>query len=488
MLKINDLNLINPSTLLNKFYIEGRNTDLLEMTNSQLFKYIDGVGEGAFLMEAADAPTAKTCKLNTFNTRSLQDYTTSSGDTADLSSRIDYTLLVKDKFVLNFQSTNPVVLIYTRELKAVLEETFATRNYNVIDQKSIYDDTVYIVHPDRTPKQFTAILADISPGLTVVFDSPSKPTPYNFFVQGMNLVQLIDLYCKAYGLIWTCYYNAEEELTVHIFALSEITPSVSFVSDINFQYLPLPAYKVETVHPIIDCCLKSPQNYTNKANTDSGNKTIQIYCPYYPAIADIGSTAPSGVSFDAPELDIVNEADINQCSAFIQDNLNNYSLYENHYFVNYFINPVEPSATPQHTEIRYHFNGSGYRTYFFSGRYQGIPIPHNKPEDKQARNVIGYLEYSYKQSEESLVPVPYFLVKPLYGLDGWIDVNLSLPVINIFKWNFGFSESIIRIEWDCTNRRWIPVQQEYFCPPETEFPEVPSPPPEETKVALEWEE
>ena len=63
-----------------------------------------------------------------------------------------------------------------------------------------------------------------------------------------------------------------------------------------------------------------------------------------------------------------------------------------------------------------------------------------------------------------------------------------LEVTNIFKWNFGFSESLVRIEWDCHNRRWIPIQMEYFCPPDTAFPEVPPAPIEESRVALNWSE
>jgi hypothetical protein len=64
------------------------------MANSQHFKYIDGVGEGAFLMQAADVPSGKTCVLSTYNSLGLQDYTTSSGGEPDYSSEVNYTLLV----------------------------------------------------------------------------------------------------------------------------------------------------------------------------------------------------------------------------------------------------------------------------------------------------------------------------------------------------------------------------------------------------------
>ena len=496
MFKLNNKKLVNPASFLSKFELEGRNTDLIRMANSQHFKYIDGVGEGAFLMMAEDIPAGKFTTFETYNSFGLQDYTASSGGEPDYSSEVVYTLLVKDKFVFNFQSINPVVLVYTQELKAVLKETVVSRNYNVIDQKSLEDDSVYLVHPDRTPKQITDIINDILPDIGVVIDSPSTPTPYNFFVQGLNLVEAIDLYCKAYGMIWTVYFaepldsgsaSEEPQLTIHIFALSTITPDPVLLSDMNFQYLPAPALSIETVHPIVDCCLKSPQVNHHKTNNSAGLKTIKIYCPYYPAIAEISSTSP-GSSFSAPDVDIVNETELNACSAFIADNLNHYSLFENHYFVNNFIKPFAQASTPQHTEIRFAFNGSGYRTSFFSGRFHGIPIPMDKPFDKQARNIVASIAYSFKQDEESLVPVPYFLVYPLYGLDGWVDSTVLLPVINIFKWNFGFTESLVRIEWDCQNRRWIPLQMEYFCPPETDFPEIPTPPPEEERILLNWSE
>ena len=497
MFKLNNKKLINPRSLISKFELEGRNTDLLRMANSQLFKYIDGVGEGAFLMYANDAPSGKLTTFETYNSLGLQDYTLSSGGAPDYSSEVVYTLLVKDKFVFNFQSVNPVVLIYTQELKAVLKETVASRNYNVIDQRSLEDDTVYIVHPDREPKQFADIINDILPDVEVIISSPSTPVPYNFFIQGLNLVETIDLYCKAYGLIWTVYYSDSEDsgsasegpvLTIHIFALSTVTPNPEMLSDMNLKYLPAPAFSVETIHPIVDCCLKSPQAFHHKGTTSAGTKSIKIYCPFYPAIAEIFSTEPPSPSFDAPEIEIVNEDELNACSQFIADNLNRYSMFENHYFVNNYIKPFIPSSTPEHTEIRFHFNGSGYRTSFFSGRFHGISIPMDKPFDKQARNIIASIAYSFKQEEESSVPVPYFLVHPLYGLDGWVDTTVMLEVTNIFKWNFGFSESLVRIEWDCHNRRWIPIQMEYFCPPDTAFPEVPPAPIEESRVALNWSE
>ena len=497
MFKINSRSTINPRAFMSKFELDGRNTDLIRMANSQHFKYIDGVGEGAFLMQAADVPSGKTCVLSTYNSLGLQDYTTSSGGEPDYSSEVNYTLLVKDKFVFNLQSVNPVVLVYTRELKGILEENVATRNYNVIDQRSLEDDTVYIVYPDRTPKTIDEIINDILTEVAVVIDSPNIPVPYDFFVQGLNLVELIDLYCKAYGLIWTVYYedpeesaseSEEPELIIHIFALSTITPNPDLISDMNFQYFPQETFTVETVHPIVDCCLKSPQAFYNKGNESGGLKTIKIYCPYYPAIVDSSSTEPSSPLTDAPELEIVNEADVDNCSQFIADNLNHYSKFENHYFVNNFIKPFDPAGRPEHTEIRYHFNGYGYRTIFFSGRFHGIPIPLEVPFDKQARNVVASVAYSFKQDEESSVPIPYFLVQPLYGLDGWIDAGTLLPVVNIFEWNFGFAESIVRIEWDCHNRRWIPLQLEYFCPPETTFPEVPDPPIEEERIPLNWSE
>ena len=495
MFKLNNKKLINPRSLISKFELEGRNTDLLRMANSQLFKYIDGVGEGAFLMYANDAPTGKLTTFETYDSLSLQDYSSGSGGEPDYSSEVVYTLLVKDKFVFNFQNTNPVILVYTQELKSILKEHIAKRNYNVIDQRSVEYDTVFITHPDRVPKQIDEIINDIFEEVAVTIDSPSTPIPYNFFVQGLNLIEIIDLYCKAYGLIWTVYFqepvgsssaSEEPELTIHIFALSKIEPDAEMLSDMNFQYTPKPALMVYSVHPIIDCCLKSAQVYHHKDYTDGGQKTIPVFCPFYPALVNFGSTAPVSPFTTAPTISIANESELNNCSQFIQENFNHYSEFENHYFVNNFIKPFEPSSIPQHTEIRFAFNGQGYRTTFFSGRFQGIPIPLEKPFDREARNVIGEITFEYKKT--GITSPPHFFVTPLFGLDGWIDEEKNLQVINLYNWDYGAEGAKVRVEWDCNNLRWIPVQQEYICPPSNIPPPLPEPSDEEPKISLDWEE
>lgn len=489
MFNIDGHPIINTRSLIEKFDLDGRNTDLLRMANGQHFKYIDGVGEGAFLLKQEHVPTGKTCVLSVFNSLESQGVSGSaSNPSAD--TPIKYILVVKDKFVFNIQPSQAVVLVYTKELKYELEETFATRNYNVIDARSPDTDEVYIVHPDRTPKHIDEIINEYMPSAQVIFPSTVKPIPYNFFIQGMNFVQIMDLYCKAYGLVWNVYATPEEpELKIHIHTLQELNPDHNnLVSDVNLQYDPSPAFIVETIHPIVDCCLKSPQQYINKTNTEAGLKTIQIYCPYYPAIVDPSSTEPveTETGFEAQAAVPTNSIQLNECSEFIAENLHNYSAHENNYYVNNYIFPIDPSTAPKQTELRYYHNGYGYRTISFSGRYTGLPIPQSKPFDQQARNVVGQITFEYKKVG-STAPT-HFFVTPLYGLDGWIDTEINLHVRNLYKWDYGAENAIVRIEWDCNNREWIPLQQEYICPPDEDPPPLPEPSDEEPKITLEWKE
>lgn len=507
MFNINGLPIINQLSFQERFWNEGRNMDLINKANSQRFKYIDGAGEGYFLIPATSAAN-NTAILNTFSSVEGIIITPQS-----------YTLLVEDKIIFNFQDSAPVILLFTKELKAILERYHAIHNYNVIDQRSVEGEEGYIVHPDRQPKTLEEIIQEYIPESQVIYDSPEKPLPYNFFIQGKNLLEAIDLYCKAYGLIWTVYYDidyssgsdepepseegsgssGEEEeepielsstvLTIHIFALSTLNPNPSFISDMNIKYDMQESFAVRSVHPIVDCCIKSPQLYRSKNNANSGRKIKDIFCPYYPAILDPDSTAPvkeEDESFSAPNISVSNASQINACSEFIAANLNQYAKLENNYFVNNFIHPINLAATPQCTELTYFFNGQGYRTSFFSGRFTGIPIPHPTAFDKQARNVVGEVTYEYKKTESE--PPEYFFVTPLFGLDGWIDTDIDLYVKNLYKWDYGAEGAKIRIEWDCNNQEWIPLQQEYICPPDENPYPLPEPSNEEEKITLNWNE
>ena len=488
MLCFNGEPMVSSLSLINHFQDRGRNTDLLSMANSQQFKYIDGAGEGGFLALASSSPSGKFAIL------------TASSQTTTMS----YQLLIKDRLVFNIGTADPVVFVKTAELKSILEDYYSLENYNVIDARSVEGEEGYIVHPDRIPKTFKQIVEDRIDTVTVEFEEEDIPIPYNFFVQGKNFLEVTDLYCKAYGLLWTLYNpdiasggsscqssgaidEDNNNLILKIFRLTALDPNPSKLSDLNFQHLPKDYNFVRTVHPVVDCCLKSPQLWRSKENTDDGIKPREIYCPYYPAILDPSSTAPieSGDIFLAPIPAVTNYNFLDECSEYIKDNLNSFSKLENHYFVNYFIKPIDPSLPPQSIELTFAHNGHGYRSCFFSGKYLGIPVPVFHPFDKQARNVIGKITYTYKKETED---IENFFVTPVYGLDGWIDTEIDLYVLNLYKWDYGVEDAWVRIEWECNMQRWIPLQQEYVCPDDTVYDPLPEPSDEEPKITLDWKE
>jgi hypothetical protein len=481
MLRFNNNKIVNHRSFFNKFLLEGRNDELISRANSQQFKYIDGAGEGGFLVYENHAPSGK------FTTLTLSSSTTT----------VDHQLIVKDIYVFNIQNSNPVVFVKTVELKAYLEDYHSRKNFNIIDQKSVLGEEGYIAGQEGTVKTFKEIVEESVPNVEVVFTSMSIPVPYNFVIQGKNFLEITDSYCKAYGLIWTMYSQAlssssssassssasdGDMFILHIFSLDELAPAPISVSDINYVRSPRNYEFVRSIHPVIDCCLKSTHYWKSKENASSGIKPREIYCPYYPAILEPDTTEPDFMGLNPT---VTNETQVNACSNFIKTNLDAYSQLENHYYVNYYINPILPELPPQCLQITYAHNGQGYRTSFFSGRYEGLQIPIYQTLDKQARNVIGELTYEYKKVESD---ISHFFVTPLYGLDGWIDLEQALYVRNLYKWDYGAEGAKIRIEWDCNNLEWIPLQQEYVCPPEGVAIPLPEPSDDPPKIVFDWEE
>lgn len=60
--------------------------------------------------------------------------------------------------------------------------------------------------------------------------------------------------------------------------------------------------------------------------------------------------------------------------------------------------------------------------------------------------------------------VDWFEVTPTTKLDGTLPAAVQ-PVFNIYNWDYGDVDAVVRVEWDPTNSRWIALQQEYECPP-----------------------
>ena len=73
------------------------------------------------------------------------------------------------------------------------------------------------------------------------------------------------------------------------------------------------------------------------------------------------------------------------------------------------------------------------------------------------RHWLGTLTYGYNGV------VGGFWVTPTIALDGVLPTGAQW-VQNIYKWDYGAPGAVIRVERD--NLRWIPLQQEYSCPPD----------------------
>jgi hypothetical protein len=74
------------------------------------------------------------------------------------------------------------------------------------------------------------------------------------------------------------------------------------------------------------------------------------------------------------------------------------------------------------------------------------------------RNWLGTLTLGYDGV------VGGFWVTPTKALDGVLPTG-SQWVVNLYKWDYGALGAVVRVEQD--GGRWIPLQQEYSCPPDS---------------------
>jgi hypothetical protein len=446
----NSINLRNPSSLLSYFSGKGRNLDLLSNCNLQEFRYIDGCGEGYFLVDYG-VITTSTVKVNLIKG----------------ATNYERSLIITDSIVIENDDTPKLQLFKTAELKYLLEEKTATRSYNVIDVRTIVGSTGKTINPDTTAKTVVQIIKDIDSTLEVVWNPSVSITPYNVFVDGLSLREVIDKICMAYGLLWTCEYSTvtpegespTNKVTVYIYAGTSLNNTISILpTDLNIPK-PLQVFKsIDTVYSVLDDGLQEPINYYTKSTNSTGGKTISAYNPYFPAIYDPGASTPTNTSA------------INTVHTFVKNNLENIIKLENFYYVHSTIEPYSHLIAPKALKYTYGHTPSGLRTFLFSGKYPTLKVPEHNKSDRQARNIVGYLQYSYFDS-------PYFWVIPEYGLDGFTN-DTHILVTNLYNWDYGAENAKVRIEWDPINKRWIPLQQEYVCPPEDE--EVPDLPPPES--------
>lgn len=438
----NSINLRNPSSLLSYFSGKGRNIDLLSNCNLQEFKWIDGCGEGYFLVDYG-VISSVAIKLNLIKG----------------ATNYERSLLITDSIVLESDDDPKLQLIKTSELKYILNNTTASRNYNIIDPRTIVGATGATLAPDTTAKSIVQIIKNIDSTVEVVWNTTTI-RPFNVFIDGMSLTDVIDMFCKAYGLLWTVEYSIIDSVstvTIYVYPGTALNTTTSIIpSDVN-KPKPIQSYKdIETIYPVLDNGLQVPINYYSKKSTSSGAKCITAYNPFFPTLIEPGTST------------VVNDTALTTVHNFVQPNLYNIIKLENYYYVHSHIEPYSHLIAPKALKYTFGHTPAGLRTFLFSGKYPVLDIPEHNKSDRQARNVVGYLQYSYFSS-------PYFWVYPVYGLDGYINPSIHLLVENIYNWDYGAENAKVRIEWDPINRRWIPLQQEYVCPPDEEPPAVPAP-------------
>ena len=418
-----------------EYYLnKGLATNLLEQCNGQSFKYIDGAGEGYFI---------------TTDTR----YTTGATVTFTLpGTALSVPLYVLDVIEIEHPTaTLKTRILRTAEEKHILTTTTVTRNYNIIDRRTQIANTFAVLTPDSTAKTLQQILTDFLPGVTY-----SGPTiyPYDVFIQGMNKLEATDLLCSAYGLLWT-YQSG----TAYVYSTTTPTAlSFSKVSDIQNYVLSTPLKSLVVGFPILDCCQQYP-NTQHNINWASGTEgdAREVYMPFYHAIYDTSGTITNSAALTTFATNL--RAQIQAIELLIQE----YLVKERYEYVNLALKPASLCLT-------YGDYGSGPRTICSGRSYPYLTSPFIiKPVDRQARNWVGYLYQEYKGA------VAGFWVVPGFGIDGLAPAT-NQYVVNLYKWNYGAAGAAIRVEWDCVNYRWIPLQQEYICPPSTTPPAPDGPP------------
>jgi hypothetical protein len=440
--------LVDPSAVLPYFYKRGFQTDILSKCNSVQFKYIDGVGTGYLLME-------ETVYNNNLVNGTLPLSMLVNGNNRNLQ--------VLDLYRFDHPSTTTkrLVIAHVAEEKQYFTKLFPARNYNVMVRRSYISNSIDMVAPDSPPKTMKQIMEDITgfSGSSFVYNGPNVQ-PLDVFIEGMSVLEAMDILCSSLGLVWTFTGS-----TVYVFNAFD-TIDYSKVSDVRYNNLTNPIKDISVTFPVLDCCLEKPtQFYTDNDNTSSvPGSTVNTYYPYLPAIID----RPSGTVDNATNLGLV-ATYLKNAFKIIESNSETCITYE-------FFKTILPSSTPNCFKVLFSDYGAGPRTILDSRDYPYLKTPDITLTDNQARNWIGTLYEGYKGQ------VLGFWVTPQYGIDGKLPKvhggDPGIWVTNLYRWDYGDEGAWIRVEWDCVNYRWIPLQQEYRCPPSSPPPPQ-TPPPEE---------
>jgi hypothetical protein len=439
-MRINNAPIVDPKDIVLLYMSKGYSTELLRKCNAQEFKYIDGYGEGYFLLTNVLYTSGQTITFTVPGT--------SVTETLYVTECIDIQ-------APTFTATK-LRIIRTAEEKFKYHSLTVSRNYNVINRKTQIANTAAIVSPDATPKTLQQVFNSIL-GLTCTYTPPTI-IGYDIFIEGMSVLDAMDKLCAAFGLLWRVQGNS-----VYVYsAVSAVDIPINQVNDIRDQQITTPIQSFTVVYPALNCCLQAPITFQESTIADTiEGRILRVYMPYFPAIF----TTEDGLQ---------NEAGL----IFVRDHLFELFYYinqiEGNYIAHEYYRDFDLNEQPAWFSIIYADYGVGSRTIVSCKDYPYLTQPVPAIEDRQANNWIGYIYQTYKGAD-----TPGFWVVPAFGIDGLAPLT-NRYVINLYKWDYGAAGALVRVEWDCYNYRWIPIQQQYICPPnETPPPMDPPPIPEE---------
>lgn len=442
---LNNLPVINVTSVNEDFSRHARNIEHFDAANSQTFKAINGYGQGAFLVNS-----------NNFNpnTTNTVDFKLQISGT---SSYIERTLFVTDCLSLTHTANaKKLYLVKTAERKYFLEASNVTRNYNVVHTRYLNGIYGRVLESDGIALTIRQIIENILGGSITVVWNVEVLYGYNLFIQGMSKLAAIDLICSVYGLIWTMEGN-----NVYFFKGSLLNTSpgnlLTKVNDLQVPTITNALKDFSVNYKIAECCIENPISYiTKENNSGTVGKNLDIYCPYVFAVIDTTGS-------------VTNDSVLTDATTYLRNNFEGILSVSSLFIVRDYVYNQTPDVLPVAFETTYSNYGYRNQTTFYSPEYPFVRRPEANVADRQAKNWVGTVAYEYK----GIVPV--IQVNPQYGIDGQPPLGIQI-VANLYNWNYGQANAPIRVEWDCVNRRWIPLQQAYICPPASTPPPPPDPP------------
>ncbi len=457
MFRINGRPVRDAAPYLAYYYSKGLPTDLLQKCNSQQFRFIDGIGEGYFIADNVTYTSGDSITLQIF------------GPTGTSETPIAKTLFVLDVIEIEHPSAagTKTRIIHTAEDKFALKLVTVPDNYNVIHRRTVELATVageILLGSGGSALSLEAVITSAT-GMSCSNNTGVSIQPYDVFIEGMSAFDAVELLCRANGFLWTM-----DSESITLWSDRSVTdPSYIKIDDVRRNIVTPPQRRFNIVFPVLDCCVDQPIEFVDEkeAATRAGDG-IKTYMPFFPGLLFTDGT-------------LTNESDIIEVRQTLRPEFEAVAKLSNNY-VNYpYYKYFDTSAQPRSLRLTYSDHGGGFSTTISGKEYPYVPMPTSPIRDRQCRNWVGKLRDGYNQDDP---PIDGFWVIPEFGIDGKIPTDdegapKEQYVVNLYKWNYGADNAWIRVEWDCKNYRWIPLQQEYICPTEDTFPEQEDPTPEE---------